>query len=120
MRVKISYGIDLEELPEEVTKLYDSVAQWVSTIEKQSDTNEDLLEEQEFESCLSMMTKMRETMGKIDARLDDICNILEGYVLYNKENGENHEPRERRPDMDPTSSDVISGTEISDGSNDES
>ena len=109
MRVKISYGIELEDLPEEVIKLYDDVAKWVTTLEKQSDTVEDLLEAEEYESCLSMMTKFRQTMGKMDARLEDISSIMKGYIAY--EEGEKNESPERRSAVDTASSNVVPGTE---------
>ena len=96
MRVKISYGIDLVDLPEEVIALYDKVGRDVRVLENQSDKTELLLEEEEHDSCLSMILKMRETLGKIDSRLGDISNILEGYVAYNKQNGETHDTPETR------------------------
>ena len=120
MRVKISYGIELEDLPEEIIKLYDDVSRGISILEKQSDTVEDLLEAEEYSSCLSIITKFRETMGKIDSRLGDISLIMQGYTEYKKQEGEQNDPSERRPAVDTTSSNVVQGLEQSDGSDDES
>lgn len=119
MRVKISYGIDLVDLPEEVIALYDKVGRDVRILENQSDKTELLLEEEEHDSCLSMILKMRETLGKIDSRLGDISNILEGYVAYNKQNGETHDTSERRSPVDTTGNYVVSGTEEPYGGDDE-
>ena len=121
MRVKISYGIELEDLPEEVQKLYDGVAEWVRILESQSDTTEDLIGEQEFESCLSMLLKMQATMVKMDARITDMSNILKGYVEYKKQNGAEDElPPEGRPVVDPPSSNAVPRPQESDGSDVES
>ena len=120
MRVKISYGIDLEDLPEEVITLYDKVAQLVRVLERQSETAEELLGEEEHRSCLSIISKMRQTMGTVDARLEDISNILQGYVSYKEQTGESNVTSERGPAVDTTSSNVIQGSTVSDGSNVES
>lgn len=120
MRVKISYGVELDQIPEEVQKLFDGVNEWQETLSKQGDTVEDLLETEELDTCVSVMSKMRQTLGKMDARIEDISLILEGYSAYMKQNGAENESPERRSDMDSTSSDVVSGTEVTDGSNDES
>ena len=113
MRVKISYGIEIEEIPEEVQKLFDVVSEAIQTLEKQSDTIDDLLEAEEIDPCVSLMSKMRVTLGTMDARIIDLSNILEGYSNYIKQSGAEDElqPPERRPTMDPPSSDVVSRPE---------
>ena len=120
MRVKISYGVELDQIPEEVQKLFDGVTDWQDTLSKQGDTIDDLLETEELEACVSVMNKMRETLAKIDARIEDLSMILEGYNIYMKQNGEENAPPERRPVVDTTGSDVVSGAEESYGSDDES
>ena len=119
MRVKISYGIELDDLPDEIKKLYDSVSEWIRILDNQADTAEDLLEAEEYESCLSMMNKMQETMVKMDSRIGDVHNILEGYITYKKHNGVKNDPSERRSPVDTTGNDVVSRTEESDGGYDE-
>ncbi len=119
MRVKISYGVELDQIPEEVQKLFDSVTDWQETLSRQSDTIEDLLSGEEFEACVSVMNKMRETMGNMDQRIAELSNILTGYNTYIKENGANDDPPERRPVVDTASSNVIQGTNESDGGDDE-
>ena len=120
MRVKISYGVELDQIPEEVQNLFDGVNEWVHTLSKQADTIEDLLATEELGACVSVMNKMRETLGNMDARIEDLSLILRGYEAYMKQNGAQNEPPERRPAMDTTSSDVVQGTGESDGSDDES
>ena len=117
MRVKISYGIEIEEIPEEVQKLFDVVNDAIQTLEKQSDTIDDLLEAEEIDPCVSLMSKMRVTLGAMDARITDLSNILEGYSAYLKQNGVEDEVStpERRPVVDPPSSDVVPGSPEPDG-----
>ena len=120
MRVKISYGVELDQIPEEVQNLFDGVGEWIHTLSKQADTVHDLLVTEELESCVSVMNKMRTTLAKMDARIEDLSNILGGYNTYIKQNGAENDPSERRPVVDTTSSNVVSGTKESDGSDDES
>ena len=115
MRVKISYGVELDQIPEEVQKLFDEVTNGLHSLEKQSDTIDDLLESEEIDPCISLMTKMRETLGKMDSRITDLSSILGGYSAYLKQSGAENEPSERRPVVDTTSSNVVSGPEESYG-----
>ena len=115
MRVKISYGVDIEEVPGEVQKLFDDMNIWLDKLSKQQDTVDDLLDTEEFDSCIAIMEKMRLTMGVMDSRLLDLVSILQGYSAYMKQVGEQNDTPERRPTVDPTSSDVVQGSEQSDG-----
>ena len=119
-RVKISYGVELDQIPEEVQKLFDSVGEWTHTLSKQSDTVEDLLISEELEACISVMNKMRVTLGNMDARIQDLSSILEGYDVYIKQNGAENDSPERRPVVDTTGSNVVQGAKESYGSDDES
>ncbi len=119
-RVKISYGVELDQIPEEVQNLFDSVGEWMHTLAKQSDTIEDLLGTEELEACASVMDKMRQTLSKMDARIEDLSSILIGYNIYIKQNGAEDDSPERRPVVDTASSDVVQGTEEPYGSDDES
>ncbi len=118
MRVKISYGIEIEEVPKEIQKLFDNVGENIDTLSKQADTVDDLLDNSETEACVSLMYKMRQTLATMESRITDLSNILEGYNGYLQQNGAEDElqPPERRPAMDPPSSDVVSRTEESYGS----
>ena len=119
-RVKISYGVELDQIPKEVQNLFDGVGEWMHTLAKQSDTIEDLLETEELEACVSVMDKMRQTLSNMDARIEDLSSILVGYNTYIKENGAKDDSPERRPVEDTTSGNVVQGTEESHGGDDES
>ena len=116
MRVKISYGVDIEQVPGEVQKLFDDVNILLDKLGKQQDTVDDLLETKELEACVTIMDKMRQTMADMDNRVADLVSILQGYNGYIRQLGEQDDTPERGPIMDPTSSDVVQGREQSDGS----
>ena len=112
MRVKISYGIEVDDVPEEVQRLFDGVGESLDTLSKQADTVDDLLDNEETEACVSVMRKMRETLADMDARVEDLSSIMEGYNAYLNQSGvQNESPPERRPVVDTTGSDVVSRAE---------
>lgn len=95
MRVKISYGADITEVPEEVEQLYVHVSAKIRSIVAQSDFIEDALAEEDFETVLPLMDRMRKTLASIDQRLGDISMIAEGYLSYTKQGEE--DVSDRRP-----------------------
>ena len=118
-RVKISYGVEIEQVPDEVQKLFDDLNIWMDKLSKQQDTIDDLLETREFESSVAIMDKMRQTMSDMDSRIADLSGILQGYNTYIKQLGEEDDTPERRPTMDPPSGNAIQGSAQSDGSENE-
>lgn len=106
MRVKISYGVDLENIPTEVSELFDFVWQRNKRVEHQIDTINSIIEE-DTEGALALMKKMRSTLGEMDSRLSDLCLILEGYDQFKKQQEVNNEIQQGRPTMDTTSSDDV-------------
>lgn len=119
MRVKISYGVDVEKVPDEVQKLFDDISIWMEKLSKQQDTVDDLLETGELESCVAIMDKMRRTMGDMDSRLLDLTAILQGYNAYLKQTGAENETSEGRSTVDTSSGNVVPRTEQPNGSEDE-
>ncbi len=84
MRVKISYGADIEEVPEEVEQLYTYVSEKVRALKTQTEHIEDALSEEEIDLALPIIDKMRRTLSSIDKRLSDIEMISTGYLNYKK------------------------------------
>ena len=82
MRVKISYGADIEEVPEEVEQLFTYVTEKVSSIKTQTELIEDALAEEEMDLALPLIDKMRRTLASLDQRLSDIEMISVGYLNY--------------------------------------
>lgn len=99
MRVKISYGADITEVPEEVDQLYTYISAKARTVTRQSDIIEEHLENEDLQGALFLIDKMRKTLAKMDQRLSDLEMISVGYLTHIK--GEEHVP-DGRPAMDPT------------------
>ena len=112
MRVKLSYSVDIEKIIEEVSMLFDYVADKEFSVNNQVETIADLLAAERPEGALALMQKMRTSLGEMDARLADLSLILEGYIQYEKQqNGGNDELLEGGSAMDSTSGDAVSGKE---------
>lgn len=99
MRVKISYGADISEVPEEVDQLYTYVSSKARSIVRQSETIEERLEEEDLQGCLFLIDKMRKTLALMDQRLSDLEMISVGYLTHMK--GEEH-VSDGRPSVDTT------------------
>tara|TARA_R110002072_G_scaffold214691_1_gene371895 strand:- start:158 stop:535 length:378 start_codon:yes stop_codon:yes gene_type:complete len=121
-RVKISYGVELDHVPEEVQNLFVSVYNSSETLVIQAEMVQDLLDSEELQAAEGLMTKMRKTMGDMDARIADLSSVLVGYNNYMEQSGAENEqqPPEGRPVMGTPSSDAVPRSEESHGSDDES
>ena len=121
MRVRISYGVDIEEVPSEVLELFGTVYTKSKLLEKQVETIEALLESKDTESSRELMNKMRQTMTEMDTRLSDLCLILEGYRNFKaqQEQGEKQDDNKvqtGRPTVAAPSSNNVQGQREPDGS----
>jgi len=96
VRVKISYGADIEEVPEEVEQLYTYVSEKVRALKTQTEHIEDAFSEEEMDLALPLIDKMRRTLASIDQRLSDIEMISAGYLKYKQGEQDVHD---RRPSM---------------------
>jgi hypothetical protein len=99
VRVKISYGADIEEVPEEVDQLYTYVSGKVRSLTVQTEHIEDALGQEELEMALPLIDKMRRTLASIDQRLADIEMISTGFLNHKQGGSDVHE---RRSDMAAT------------------
>ena len=111
MRVRISYGIEVEDIPEQAetighNALYE-LKEAVSSLSKAIDNIEE--SENNYTLVLSMLEKTRLKLNKTDLIITDLASILEGLQNYN--NGEQN-VSEGRPIMDP-SGDTTTETEDS-------
>lgn len=99
MRVKISYGADILEVPEEVDNLYGYVSEKSRSVNRQSELIEEHLAEGDLQGCLFLIDKMRKTLALMDQRLSDLEMISVGYLTHIK--GEEH-VQDGRPIVDST------------------
>ena len=96
MRVKISYGAEIEEVPEEVGELFAYVSQKGRAVLHQAQMIEGILEEDDLESAMLLMEKMRKTLVQMDKRISDIQMISAGYIQHSQ--GDKN-VSDGRPDM---------------------
>ena len=115
MKVKLSYTVDLEEIPEELVLLFENIFNKSRAFAYQAETVDALLTDGDVEPALAIMNKMRMTMVEIDTRLADLSSIAEGYLAY-KDKGVEDETSSGRPAVDTTSGNALQGTEQPNGS----
>lgn len=82
MRVKISYGADIDEVPEEVEQLFSYVSEKVKNLKTQTEHIEDAFADEEMDLAIPLIDKMRRTLASLDQRLSDIEMISTGYLNY--------------------------------------
>lgn len=113
MRVRISYGVHIEDVPTEIEQLFDFVYEKKLKLDNQLELVEKLLEEREHEASIEAMKRLRKTLEEMDARISDVSSICEGLVAYKEQDtqGDGHEVSTRGPFMDSASDNVVQGTE---------
>ena len=116
MRVKISYGVEIEEVPDEIEELFDFVYRRKLNIDNQLDLVERLIEERDLEAAVTTMDKLRLTLGKMDIRIADISQIAQGYIAYKKQEGV-QDVSEGRPSVDTVEHSVVSAPPEQPGDN---
>ncbi len=99
MRVKISYGAHIDEVPEEIDQLYTYISAKIRKLEAQTEQIEDALAEEDLDTAIPLMDKMRRTLGSLDQRLADIEMIASGYTNYKKGD---EDVSDGRPSLDTT------------------
>ena len=81
MRVRIQYGVELEEVPETVSNLIEEEAGLLSWCSHTIDEICSALvqEEPNIKFALNKMDKVRQKLGSLDARLVDMEALLQGF-----------------------------------------
>jgi len=80
MRVKISYTVDLEEVPEKTSKLISQSGKDLRNIsEELEDLSVSLVMDKETIKIIKRVDDLRQELYKIDSLLEDTSSILIGY-----------------------------------------
>lgn len=111
MRVKISYGTEISEVPNEVSDLFGFVYEKAVKVETQTKLIDDLLLHEDTQAALQLMNRMRETLAEMDGRLSDLALILDGYNNFIKNQGVQNELHNGRPAMDTAGDATVQGVE---------
>jgi len=109
MRVRISYGVDIEKVPQKVQDLvYESIEALEASGQLLRRIADDLdSSEENIKQILSTIDKIRIKLSAVDLTIADAQSISQG--LDNHYNGEEN-VSDRRPTMDP-SGDATTETE---------
>ena len=99
MRVRISYGADIEEIPQELEQLFLFVSEKTHNTSRQVKQIHEFLVDEEIEAAVNLMEKLRLSLAEIDNRIADVSNIATGYINY-KQNEGVEDVSEGRSDMD--------------------
>lgn len=103
MRVKISYGINVEEVPEEISILLDYAYAKESALNKQLELVDELVDSEDLETAIGIINNTRRTLVDLDSRLADIEAIARGYVNHtNEEEQGERDVSSRGPFVDST------------------
>tara|TARA_R100000808_G_C2111031_1_gene125091 strand:- start:275 stop:619 length:345 start_codon:yes stop_codon:yes gene_type:complete len=114
MRVRISYGVDIKDIPEQVTKLLEESLERMKEIQ-------DLLTraKRDMDNCeqnsahiVNTLDRARQGLGANDLTLSDVQSIMVG--LANYYNGEQN-VSDRRPTMDPSGDTTAETTDSREG-----
>jgi hypothetical protein len=98
VRVKISYGANIEEVPEEINQLFTYVSEKSRRVMRSVELMETLLEEEDLPGAQPIAERIRMDLSDIDSRMVDIQNITSGYIAYKANEGV-QDVSEGRPDM---------------------
>lgn len=109
MRVKISYGTEISEVPNEVSDLFGFVYEKAVKVETQTKLIDDLLLHEDTQAALQLMNRMRETLAEMDGRLSDLALILDGYNNFIKNQGVQNELHNGRPAVDTAGDATVQG-----------
>lgn len=100
MRVRISYGMDIEDVPSKVSELLYETTETLETalamLRRCGNGVEDC--EANFSHFSAALDKVRQKLAAVDLNIQDAEYILEG--LNNYYNGEQQNVSDRRPTMD--------------------
>ena len=105
MRVRISYGVEIEEVPDHAYNLGHNALVELKECVRSLERSLEHIDESEgdYTPLIVSIEKVRLKLTKADLTLTDTSSILEG--LQNYHNGENNVP-ERRSTMDTSGSNV--------------
>ena len=79
MRVSISYTLDFEKIPNEVTKFIQELRKKQHKIQFLYDEAVECLEEKDTTTALQKIESLRKELVEVDSKLQDSAGILEGY-----------------------------------------
>lgn len=80
-RVKIAYSIEIEDLPAETLRLWDKAATQMAGLLDNPEV-EEIQNNTLSLPALGVIEALRRQLSSIDFALDDLSNIIQGYIQY--------------------------------------
>jgi hypothetical protein len=110
MRVKIAYGVELDNVPEIVSELIDEEALCLSQVERNLDAVCSALKHEapNMDYVLEKLDDTRRIVGSLDVRLNEMESLLGGFIEAKKHEDEEEsdapepEPPRQAPPVVPT------------------
>ena len=99
MKVRISYGVELDNVPQELEQLFMFVSDKSHTVSKQVKQIHEFLYDEDVESAINLIERLRLSLAEIDNRVADVSNIATGYINY-KQNEGVEDVEQGRPSVD--------------------
>lgn len=87
MRVRISYGAHIDEVPEEIDQMFTYVSSKSRKVLRQIEQLESLLADEDIEATAAIVDRLRISLNEIDLRLADMQQISQGYLNYKASEG---------------------------------
>ena len=102
MRVRISYGLDIKDVPEKAEDIgWDAVLELKEAVLTLTKAIENIEESKNnYNLVIDMLEKVRLKLNKSDLIIEDLQSILQGLQNYHDDGGKN--VSERRPIVDPS------------------
>lgn len=106
MRVRLTYSVELEEVPENVADLIDDEWESISFCDHLISECIDYLksEEPSVKQSLKKIDKVRKRLAVIDTRLDECSSLLQGYETAIETTESQSEPKSPEPTAENTKS----------------
>ena len=79
MRVNISFSVDLEEVPKRVLRLLGEASDELEDTQEFFENTTTHIGSENYITSIEEITKVRDILASVDARLDDCMQILSGY-----------------------------------------
>ena len=95
-RINIQYTIGLDELPTEVTRVYNKSVEQIRNIQLPDFSDEEILSS----SVIKIIDEARQNLAKADLMLSDVQSIVNSYVEYEMSlTAEKSQPLTATPEM---------------------
>jgi hypothetical protein len=80
MKVRIAYSMELEEVPDQISKIFREQSEHLCDATKLLSISIDLLDGKSADMSLKAMEKTRQKLADIDSVLNEMAALLEGYI----------------------------------------